>query len=54
MRNRKVNENFYFKTSISIMIGTGAFKHVAKGVDDPPEELVVGANRNKHCTDVCD
>ena len=28
-----MNENFYFKTSISIMIGAGAF---TKGVDDPP------------------
>ena len=31
-----MNENFYFKTSISIMIGAGAFIHVTKGADDPP------------------
>ena len=46
-----MNENFYFKTSISIMIGTGAFKHVAKGVDDPPEEYVCKSDliRVEHC-----
>ena len=49
-----VNENFYFKTSISIMIRTGAFTHVAEGVDDLPllpEEYVCKSDliRVEHC-----